>query len=308
MLEVAVAAVRSGIGQAETAFRCCDTSFEIAATGPRAGAAVRRARQCARDLECRLDAFDDGSAVARLNATGTVDDPHVAALVRRGLAYAEQTDGAFDIRLGRTEHTLKAFLRGEVDTAPGGRAGAIGRPSVATDPATVAVDGNRVETDAPLDLNGLAKGYVVDRTAAALLGAGRSGHVDGGGDIASPRGPVAVESPYGDGSPLSVLDTDWNVATSAGYRRRRAGVDHVYRPQDGGLGGRHDLVTVVASRDCTEADALATALAASPLEDALRLVEGSPRVEALVVHDGVFHRSSGFAAHEASGRGGGRVA
>lgn len=298
MLAAASAAVRARLGEAEASFRCCDTAFEVVAAGPRAAAAVGRARQRARELEARLNAFDPASAVAELNETGSVDDPHVAALVRRGLEYAERTAGAFDVRLGAIEHAAKAFIRGETDD-----------PQAAEGPpASVTVEGSRVEVDGPLDLNGLAKGYIVDRAAEALGGGGRRGHVNGGGDIARPTGPIAVESPYGEDPPLTVVETDWHVASSAGYRRRRDGIDHLYDPRTGRVGSRRDLVTVTAERDCTEADALATALHASPLEDSLALIESWEGAEALVVHAGVPHRSSGFAAHEHRSAGSGRAA
>lgn len=269
-------------------FECCDTTFEVHASGWRAERAVHRAECRARALEYRLNAFDDGSAVAELNRTGSVTDEHVAALVRRGLAFRERTDGAFDVTHGSLEHALKAYLRGERDARP--------EP---TPPADVAVDGATVRTDAPLDLNGLAKGYIVDRTAEVCSGPGRRGFVDGGGDLSSPTGPVAIESPFGDEDPLAYLKTSWNVATSAGYRRGRDGVDHLYDPQTGRMGSRHDLVTVVAERDCVTADALATTAAIRPLEAALTLLEGWAGAEALVVHAGVFHRTAGFEAHVA---------
>lgn len=269
-------------------FDCCDTTFRLHASGWRAERAADRAERRARALEARLNAFDEGSAVAELNRTGSVTDEYVAAILRRGLAYRERTDGAFDVTRGSLEHGLKSYLRGERDAPP-----------ESTMPADVAVDGATVTADAPLDLNGLAKGYIVDRTAETLAGLGRRGFVDGGGDLSSPTGPVAVESPYGDDAPLVHLETSWNVATSAGYRRTRDGVDHLYDPRDGRLGSRHDSVTVVAERDCMEADALATTAATLPLEAALAVFEDWDGAEALVVHAGVFHRTTGFEAHVA---------
>ena len=46
-----------------------------------------------------------------------------------------------------------------------------------------------------------------------------------------------------------------------------------------------------------EADALATTLAALPLDDALSLAESWANAEALVVHGGVFHTTEGFETH-----------
>lgn len=272
-------------------FECCDTRFELHVRGWRRERALDRARETALALEGQLDAFDPDSAVARLDRNGTVTNRHVARVVRRALAYRDRTDGAFDVTHGRFEHALKAYIRGDRATPPG---------EFREGDAGVTVDGATVTTDASLDLNGLAKGYVVDRTAEALAGPGRRGFVAGGGDVAGPVGPVGVESPFGSEAPLKVLETDWHVATSAGYERRRGDVDHVYDPRREHLGSRHDLVTVVAERDCTEADALATAVAATPTDEALALVEDWDGAEALVVHRGVFHRTEGFGDHVAA--------
>ena len=274
------------LGETRLEFGCCDTTFRVHASGVRAASGAAAARRTAAELEAELDAFDPESAVSRLNDRGSVRNSHVARIVRRGLEYADRTGGVFDIRQGRLEHDLKAYLRGERDAPP-----------ETFDTGSVTVDGNLVETDLPLDLNGLAKGYIVDRAASALAGLGRTGFVSGGGDLSPPTGPVGIESPYGDETPLNVLDTEWSVATSGGYRRERAGVDHVYAPTAERIGACHESVTVVARRDCMEADALATTLVALPLDDALSLAEGWDGLDALVVHGGVFHRTEGFERH-----------
>jgi thiamine biosynthesis lipoprotein len=274
------------LGETHLEFRCCDTSFRIRAMGVRAATATTAARQTAKELEAQLDAFSPGSAVRRLNDQGAIRNEHVARLVRRGLEYFERTDGAFDIHQGGVEQELKAFLRGDSESIP---------ETFAT--GTVTVDGDHVSTDVALDLNGLAKGYIVDRAASALDGLGRRGFVSGGGDMSPPTGPIAIESPYGDETPLKTLETDWSVATSGSYRRERNGTDHVYDPTAERIGARHESVTVLARRDCMEADALATTLAALPLSDALSLAGDWDGLEALVVHDGVFHRTDGFQTH-----------
>lgn len=282
----AITATYERLGTARRTFRCCDTEFYVHAAGRGADAAADRARRRTRSLASQLNAFDAESAVARLNREGTVENEHVARLVRRGLAYHERTDGAFDIRQGSVEQRLKSYLRGESESLP-----------ETFDAGKVSVDGATVAADSPVDLNGLAKGYIVDRVATELAGFGRAGFVSGGGDMSPPPGPVAIESPYDDDRRLKVLDTDWNVATSGGYRRTRDGTDHVYNPHTERLGAHHESVTVVAERDCLEADALATTLAALPLAEVLDRIDDWPGAESLVVHDGVFHTSTGFEAH-----------
>ena len=269
-------------------FPCCDTQWRIRARDGSLGGrqVLQRARERVTQLAAVLDAFDQRSAIARLNREGTVEDEHVAALVTRGKEYHERTRGAFSIANGTWEQAIKRFIRGATDEAPS--------------PATSAryrVRGAIVTTSAPLDLNGLAKGYIVDRAQAVLDGAGVDGFVDGGGDIARPTGPVAIDTPSAPGRTLGVLDTRWNVATSGNSKRRRGRVDHIYDPREGRVGARHEQVTVVAKRDCLEADALATTLCVMSLDEGLRLVAGWSGVEALWVTDGRLFASEGFGDH-----------
>ncbi|WP_458208040.1 FAD:protein FMN transferase [Haladaptatus sp. NG-SE-30] len=283
---VSLASVYEQFGDSYREFRCCDTTFLVRVAGVRADAKATAARDTAESLEAQLNAFDRTSAVSRLNREGEITNEHIAVIVRRGIEYYDRTDGVFDIHQGRVEHNLKAFLRGDSDTLP-----------AAFDTGTVRVNGPHIATDVELDLNGLAKGYIVDRTAEPLAGFGRRGFVSGGGDMSPPTGPVAIESPYGDDTPLKVLETDWHVATSGGYRRSRDGTNHVYDPTTELLGSRHESVTVVAHRDCMEADALATTLAALPLAEARELAAEWDSLEALIIHDGVFHTTEGFDTH-----------
>jgi len=281
-----IASVYERLGDTRCNFECCDTTFRIQATGVRADAAVTAARETVESIEAQLNAFDAASAVSQLNREGEVRNEHVARIVRRGFEYNDRTEGVFDIHQGRVEQDLKGFLRGDSET-----------PATSFDTGTVRVRGSHVTTDVKLDLNGLAKGYIVDRASETLAGRGRRGFVSGGGDMSPPTGPVAIESPYGDDTPLKILGTDWHVATSGGYRRSRNGIDHVYDPTTESLGSRHESVTVVARRDCMEADALATTLAALPLGDATALAAEWEGLEALVIHDGVFHTTDGFETH-----------
>ncbi len=280
-------ALAERLGHATATLECCDTTVTIEVRGPGAERACDRAQSRARTLEAQLDAFSGDSAVARLNETGRVENEHVARVVRRALDVHDRTDGAFDVRRGRFEHALKAFLRGDRETCPDFEAIA----------ATISVTGHTVETTAPLDLNGLAKGYIVDCVHDTASGVARPAFVSAGGDMTPPSGIVGVESPWGDDH-LAYLDTEWFVATSGRYRRERAGTDHIYDPRHGRVGSRHDSVTVLARRDCTTADALATTLSVLPYETALRLAESWPGIEALLVTDGVFRRTEGFDDHE----------
>ncbi|WP_246989534.1 FAD:protein FMN transferase [Halorientalis marina] len=281
-----LASITERLGGTRREFDCCDTVFRVHATGFRADTAVTAARNTAESLEAQLNAFDEASAVSQLNRDGEVTNEHVARIVRRGLEYNDRTEGVFNVNQGRVEQELKTFLRGDSNTLP-----------TDFDTGTVRVSGSQVSTDVELDLNGLAKGYIVDRASEALAGLGRRGFVSGGGDMSPPTGPVAIESPYGDDTALKILDTDWSVATSGGYRRSRNGTDHIYDATTESLGSRHESVTIVARRDCMEADALATTLAALPLDEAREVAAEWDGLEALIIHDGVFHTTERFDTH-----------
>lgn len=283
-----LASVYDRLGTADATFDCCDTEFSVRTSGVRADAAVEAAKRTARNLETRLNAFDPDSAVATLNREGEVTDRHVAAIVRRGLAYVDRTGGRFDITQGAVEHAVKEYIRGEtthLDTTFGSGA--------------VEVHGDTVRATTEVDLNGLAKGYLVDRAWEAAKGVGVRASVNGGGDIARPMTTVGIEPLDGCDEYLKVLDTSWHVASSGSYRRRRKDVDHIYVPDEPSLGAANELVTVVARRDCMEADALATTLAATRPAEAIELAEAWPNVEAFVVNHGVFHETERFHHHVA---------
>ena len=282
-------AVLARVGTARESFDCCDSSFRVAAWGPRADRAVERGVDRARALEQALDAFDPDSAVSTLRSTGSVTNPHVARVAERALEYHDRTDGRFDPRHGGVERAVKSYVRGDTDEVDAAFVVDGGERSVT-------VDGARVESSVELDLNGLAKGYLVDRVAESLRGVATRGFVDGGGDLSPPPGPVGVERPSG-GAHVAVLDTDWAVASSGNYRRTRGPVDHLYDPVEGRVGARHEQVTVVARRDTLEADALATALAVTPLDEALERAEAWPGAEALLYGGGETHQTPGFDAH-----------
>ncbi len=265
------------------AFRCCDTSWTLQASGPGAEAALAAGQGEARRLERILNAFDPESAVSRLNRDGVVEDAVVVEVVRRGLEVAERTGGAFDIRQGRLERAVKAHLRG----------GDAAFPAPAAN--HVEVEGDRVRVDGPIDLNGIAKGWMADRVREAMEPHGVTAFVDAGGDLTPPPGPVAVESPGG--GLLAVLETGWSVATSGNQNRRRGTVDHIYDPRTGHVGCRHEQVTVLSERDTAEADALATTLCSLPRADAWRLARSWDGLEALFVHEGKVWWTWGFLRH-----------
>ena len=122
-----------------------------------------------------------------------------------------------------------------------------------------------------VDLDGIAKGYVVDRALAAVTGTSRA-LVNLGGDLAC-RGTftVAIEdpaTPYDNAPPLTrVTITDRALATSGTARRGL----HIRDPRTG-RPAEVASVTLVAP-DAMTADALATIVGILPPDEACELAE-----------------------------------
>jgi thiamine biosynthesis lipoprotein ApbE len=156
--------------------------------------------------------------------------------------------------------------------------------------------------EAPRNVDALGKAYIIDRAAAAALQAFPA--IDAlllnvGGDLVTWGQPaqIAVADPgawYDNASPVTTLNVrNGAVATSGTYARGA----HLADGRTGRSPEALVAATVVAS-DAVTANALATTLCVTSAEVGLRLVESTPRAEALRIESGVLQRSSGFARLE----------
>ena len=225
-----------------------------------------------------MSPWEPHSDLSRFNraeaGTWTALPPAFAKVLRRALEIAEATDGAFDPTLGALVD-LWGFGPGPFSGAPP-EAEELAEARETTGWRRLTLNGDRLLQPGglTLDLNGIAKGFAVDRVAAALDRAGaRSYLVEIGGELrgtgAKPDGqpwwvelerpPAANES----GRTLVALH-GLSVATSGDYRRffehdgRRYA--HTLDPATAApVAGGAVSVTVLAD-SCLRADAYATAL------------------------------------------------
>ena len=196
--------------------------------------------------------------------------PTLGALVEEALRAAELTGGTYSPAVGSLVAAWD--LRGEgrtPDPATRARAAAAARPSgVRYDRSTGTL---RLDPGVALDLDGIAKGFALDRAASALRARGvDDALLNFGGQllaIGPPRGRPAREgivlAPGGDPL-LSVPLRDASLSTSSNSERvrtvdgERAG--HLLDPRTGDLVPFDGSVAVLASRGAL-ADALSTAWA-----------------------------------------------
>lgn len=207
----------------------------------------------------------------------------MATVLRRALAIAEASDGAFDPTLGALTD-LWGFGPLPFDGAPPSPA-ETGTARAASGWRQLILDGDALLQPGglQLDLNGIAKGFGVDQAAAALARTGvKSCLVEVGGELrgigAKPDGqPWWVElerPPASQDGPLTVVALHGlAVATSGDYRRYFDHGDrryaHTLDPATGAPADRGVVSVTVLAETCMDADAWATALTVMGPETAL---------------------------------------
>jgi thiamine biosynthesis lipoprotein len=156
-------------------------------------------------------------------------------------------------------------------------------------------------------LDGIAKGYVVDRTVATLVGAGADRVlVDAGGDMASggqgsidEPWTVAVQDPRDESRAVGLVRLAGEcIATSGDYLQsftEDRSAHHIIDPRTGRSPAHTASVSVVAE-SAMAADALSTAVMVLGPDAGVRLLEPLDGVEGLVVtKGGEALRTKGFA-------------
>lgn len=288
----------------ERRFRAVGSPCRVAVTTSTADAArAERALEAAivevGACERALSRFDAASDLSRLNgaAGAWIDvDERLAEALELAVRARETTAGRFDPTIlpalvaAGYDRSFELLDERQPRRVDGWRAG-----------APVEVDARRARARIPsgtaVDLGGIGKGYAAGRALAAMRAAwpGLSGGVvDLGGDLA-----VAGETPEGGPWRIDVTDPrtpgavagrllvrGGGVATS-GRSVRRFGpgrsLHHLIDPATGVPADAGPLAVTVVATDPAEAEAYATALAISSLDETRAHVAEHPTIGALVV-------------------------
>jgi thiamine biosynthesis lipoprotein len=218
--------------------------------------------------------YESDSALSVLNDVGRLEAPplELTRVLGRAGHYHHWTRGAFDVSVAPLVDLFEGHPRSPAAAPPT-------RPEITAARELVGARHIRASRRAihferqgmRVTLDGIAKGYIVDRMAAAL-DRHRVRHylVDGGGDLRTrgrnDRGrpwTVAVRDPT---DPASFLDTirpgRSAVATSGSYERYHGAAPRYHHLVDGGSGASpHEARSVsVTAPTAMDADALATAV------------------------------------------------
>jgi thiamine biosynthesis lipoprotein len=261
------------------------------------------------ELEGRLSRYLDGSEVSRLNATGRLEAASDALLdvLRLSQRTSRLGDGAFDVSV----QPLLDLYRGHLEQGRGlPPPGEVERATSHVDYRALRIEGSSVRLERSgmrITLDGVGKGYVVDRGVAVLRERGfpnvfveaggdlvAGGHKDGGRPwrvgIRSPRQGLALQARF------DALDRA--VATSGDYMQpfaRDYGQHHILDPRTGYSAPELASATVVAP-DAATADALATLSMVLGPRRGRELLEELPDCEGYLVSKALeVTRTSGFA-------------
>ena len=228
------------------------------------------------EVDSQMSSWKPDSDLMRINRAPVGEwipaPPRLIEVLRLGLAIGKASGGAFDPCMG---DAVTAWGFGP-EAAAGNRIrealAAPRRPSW----EIIDIEEGRLRKHAAvtLDLNGIAKGYGVDRLADTLIAHGIAAFLVGIDGEMRARGlrpdgepwTIAVEQPdYDRRAVHSVLVLeDGAVATSGDYRHwvdvegRR--LSHTMNPKSGGPLARSPASVSVVAQSCAEADAWATAL------------------------------------------------
>lgn len=260
-------------------------------------------------VEALISEWRDDSEISEVNRRGADEPvevgPELFEVVRRGIDYSAQTDGAFDITFASCGHLWSV----SEERIPGDEevercVPKIGYSSIVLDEDRRAIgfDGDGVQ----IGLGGIGKGYGVDRAAEVLEDRGITDYVvDGGGDmrVSGERidrpWSVGVAHPRRSGQMLATLSVDDAAVVTSGdyeryYERDGTRYHHIIDPRTARPARASVAVTVVAD-DATAADALATGLFVLGPDDGIRLASAMEGVEALIVDpDLSIHHTEGF--------------
>lgn len=258
-------------------------------------------------LDNVLSRYKNTTAVAELNTEGKLIKPpiEVVEMVGRSLYFHKQTGGAFDI-------TVKPLIDLYKDSFASGN-----EPTESEIKATLQrvgsqhlkFDGQGILMNRPgmgITLDGIGKGFIVDRASEILAQNGVVNHlINAGGDIRS-RGTaakgrawtVAIQDPKKTKQyPDIVTMQDGAIATSGNYEifyDREKVFHHIVNSETGHSPQFSSSVTITAE-NVMDADAMATAVFVMAPADGLRFIESQPDCECFLIgEDSNIHKSSGW--------------
>jgi FAD:protein FMN transferase len=253
--------------------------------------------------------YDEASALSVLNAEGRLESPppELALVLSAALSCHRLSDGAFDPTVAPLVDLFCACGTGPVPREPTAAEIAEARELIGAGAITASQRRLRLaRRGTTLTLDGIAKGFIVDRMAATLERAGIDRYlVEAGGDLRTGGNKedglpwaVAVRDPESAGRlPGTIHLAGAAVATSGSYERYYDPARRFHHIVDAARGSSPHGCTsaTVIAPTATAADALATAVLVLGSRAGVALMERLPGCACLIVcSDGSVTHSLGW--------------
>jgi FAD:protein FMN transferase len=246
-----------------------------------------------RELETILNVHNPTSEISSLNRLKKMRvSDSLLHLIQKSLQISEITGGAFDITVLPLVNLYKQSE--ETNTSPSEKQiedtlKNIGWYKIQIKETTAIIPDS-------LDMGGIAKGYIVDKTVEFLKGKGvKNGLVNAGGDIyclgKSPGGGkwrIGIQDPFKKNGILkTVFLTDIAVATSGDYERyvsiKGEKYGHIVDPKTGRTVQNSPAGVTVIARDTSTADGLSTAFFVLGVTKSLEISNRLNGIEVMIV-------------------------
>ncbi|MFC1867631.1 FAD:protein FMN transferase [Thermodesulfobacteriota bacterium] len=247
-----------------------------------------------------MNRFDNRSPIARLNKEGRLADAHpdIIEVVAGAIKYFRLTNGAFDISIKPVIDLFKKSFSREKNKYPSEKEIKDALDLVGSD--MIELKGRDIrfrKKGMGITLDGIAKGYIVDRASKILLSHNIENHlINAGGDIKATGvrldgkpWTVAVQDPAKRNNSLDIIYlTDTAIATSGNYENyfdREKMFHHIVNPKTG-LSPIINVSASVIAPTAMEADILATTLLLMNPEQGAGFIDSLPQCESLVISRG----------------------
>ncbi len=248
-------------------------------------------------LTREMSRFDSATAVAYLNHQGTVKDapPELFDVVHRSLEFYKISNGAFDISVQPVVDLFKDSFSTGTGTPP--TKASLQRALKLVNAGHIHVSGRTItfgKEGMGITLDGIAKGYIVDRASEILASHNIGNHlINAGGDIRTmghkkngKPWTIAIQDPHKKKAYPDIIQLNTGaIATSGNYEvyfDREKMFHHIVNPVTGFSPNRSASVSVLA-RTAMDADALSTTVFVMDPDQGIRFVQSLPQTECLIV-------------------------
>lgn len=219
-------------------------------------------------------------------------------LIKKAIEYSVLTEGKFDITVCPVSSLYDFGSASLPDSSK------IKENLKKVDYKKIEINGNKVKLmDGMIDLGGIAKGYIADKTIEFLKGKGvKRANVNIGGNVyiyGDNEAKIGIRKPFGQEIIASVISDEGTFVTSGIYERyieKDGKIYHHILDTKTGYGVENNLASVtVIGESSADADALSTVCMLSGLDKGMEIIENKQNTEAVfILKDGSIKLSSGL--------------